>query len=45
LKPENIIVEEINNNINIKLIDFGAAIKIEKGKYLNKILGTVDYNR
>lgn len=40
IKDENIIVDR---QFNIKLIDFGSAIYIEKGKLFNTFCGTVEY--
>jgi len=40
IKPENII---INNNLEIKIIDFGLSAKIEEGRYMNQFVGTSYY--
>jgi len=43
LKPENIVlIESGNNEVFIKLIDFGTSITI-KGKNLTQELGTIYY--
>jgi len=40
IKPENILVDK---NDNIKIADFGHAIRFECGKVYNKIVGTIYY--
>jgi serine/threonine protein kinase len=50
LKPENVLMEENIDNQDqmdmpsIKLIDFGTAIKLEKGETINHYKGTIAYS-
>lgn len=41
-KPENVLVIDKSGN-RIKLIDFGLARRIEKGKKLQVLFGTVEF--
>lgn len=43
IKAENILLEEIGDICNIKLIDFGTATFFEKNKYLKGAIGTAYY--
>ena len=43
LKPENILLEEKHDVLNIKLIDFGAAVICEKHTRLDSNTGTLIY--
>lgn len=40
IKPENILIDK---NDNIKICDFGGAVKIEKGKERKTFFGTYEY--
>lgn len=42
LKPENVLVVDKSGN-RIKLIDFGLARRIEKGKKLQVLFGTFEF--
>jgi calcium-dependent protein kinase len=42
LKPENILLENNkDNNLSLKLIDFGTALNIKPGQKLSEKIGTV----
>ncbi len=42
LKPENILLEKNkDNNLSLKLIDFGTALNIKPGQKLTEKIGTV----
>lgn len=43
LKPENILLEERGDVMNIKLIDFGAAIRMRPGTTIKGPIGTAYY--
>ena len=43
LKPENILLEDSGDFLNIKLIDFGTAIRFNPGSKLRTIVGTAYY--
>lgn len=43
LKPENILLEEKGDIMNIKLIDFGTAVRVEKNKTIKGAIGTAYY--
>lgn len=43
LKPENILLEEKGDIMNIKLIDFGTAIRVEPGRSVKGAIGTAYY--
>lgn len=43
LKPENILLEDRNDFLNIKLIDFGTAIKNEQKGKIKGAIGTAYY--
>jgi calcium-dependent protein kinase len=47
LKPENILLEQevngLDDEINIKIIDFGTSSLIQPGKSLSKKIGTAYY--
>lgn len=47
IKPENILLdhpEKSNTNLaNIKVIDFGTAVKLENGANLTQVIGTPYY--
>jgi serine/threonine protein kinase len=42
IKPENILISE-DNNMNIKLIDFGFSVRVDNNELLSEQLGSVDY--
>ena len=44
LKPQNMIFDDCTENAQLKIIDFGACRKFEKGEIMNKRLGTVHKN-
>ena len=41
IKPENIML--LSHNLDLKLIDFGTALEVPKGKRLKKFIGTSYY--
>ena len=41
LKPENIVFDAKHMGANLKIIDFGASVKIEYSEKLSKKIGTV----
>jgi calcium-dependent protein kinase len=43
LKPENILLEEKGSTLNIKLVDFGAAVKLEKTTRRREVIGSSFY--
>ena len=43
LKPENILLEEKGDIMNIKLIDFGTAVRFENNKPIKGAIGTAYY--
>ena len=43
IKPENLLVEELGNNVIVKLIDFDTAVRFDEGKLMKGIFGTVYY--
>ncbi|CAG9333125.1 unnamed protein product [Blepharisma stoltei] len=43
LKPENIVFEESLDDLSVKIIDFGTAIKIKPDERLSESLGTLYY--
>lgn len=43
LKPENILLEEKGDIMNIKLIDFGTAVRVDKNKTIKGAIGTAYY--
>lgn len=43
LKPENILLEESRDIMNIKLIDFGTAVRVEHSKTIKGAIGTAYY--
>ena len=43
LKPENLLLEEKGDIMNIKLIDFGTAIRVESSKTIKGAIGTAYY--
>lgn len=45
LKPENILLEENkkDDNLSLKLIDFGTALPLKPGHKLSEKIGTVIY--
>mmetsp|Transcript_1550 Transcript_1550/g.3313 ORF Transcript_1550/g.3313 Transcript_1550/m.3313 type:complete len:487 (-) Transcript_1550:34-1494(-) len=43
LKPENILLEEKGSVLNIKLVDFGAAVKIETVSRRREVIGSSFY--
>mmetsp|Transcript_27555 Transcript_27555/g.5059 ORF Transcript_27555/g.5059 Transcript_27555/m.5059 type:complete len:100 (-) Transcript_27555:462-761(-) len=43
LKPENILLEERQDALNIKLIDFGAAIFLKNNEKVKGAIGTAYY--
>ena len=43
LKPENIMLEQNKDLDQIKLIDFGTAIRLEPGKFCYQMVGTAYY--
>ena len=43
LKPENILLEEKGDVMNIKLIDFGAAVQFKPGNSVKGSIGTAYY--
>jgi calcium-dependent protein kinase len=43
LKPENILLEEKHDMMNIKLIDFGAAVVCDRQTRLESVAGTLYY--
>lgn len=44
IKPENIMLDNIEHEkASIKMIDFGTAIRLKKGKQLSEIIGTPFY--
>ena len=43
LKPENILLEESRDIMNIKLIDFGTAVRVDKNKTIKGAIGTAYY--
>jgi calcium-dependent protein kinase len=43
LKPENILLEEKGDVMDIKLIDFGAAVKVHPGNFIKGPIGTAYY--
>ena len=43
LKPENILLEERGDIMNIKLIDFGTAVRVDKNSSIKGAIGTAYY--
>lgn len=43
LKPENILLEERGDIMNIKLIDFGTAVRVDKNASIKGAIGTAYY--
>ncbi|CAD8200199.1 unnamed protein product [Paramecium octaurelia] len=43
LKPENVVFDAKHQGANLKIIDFGASVKIENSEKLNKKIGTPFY--
>ena len=43
IKPENLLVEEQGSDFIVKLIDFDTAVRLEEGKPIKGIFGTVYY--
>ena len=43
LKPENILLEEKGDIMNIKLIDFGTAVRVDQNKTIKGAIGTAYY--
>jgi len=43
LKPENILIEKKNDNIKVKLIDFGSGCYFQKKRKLTQIVGSSYY--
>ena len=43
LKPENVLLEDRNDFLNIKLIDFGTAVRVESKSRLKGAIGTAYY--
>jgi calcium-dependent protein kinase len=43
IKPENIMLLSHTHNLDLKLIDFGTAVDVPKGKRLKKFIGTSYY--
>jgi calcium-dependent protein kinase len=43
LKPENILLEEKGDIMNMKLIDFGTAVRLPAGKTIKGAIGTAYY--
>ena len=43
LKPENIVFEKLENEMNLKIIDFGTSRKICKDEKLSTKMGTPYY--
>lgn len=43
LKPENILLEESRDIMNIKVIDFGTAVRVDQSKTIKGAIGTAYY--
>lgn len=43
IKPENFLLFEVENNVKIKLIDFGFATRTQPGKDLSDRVGSINY--